>query len=241
MGSPMYQVATLQSLTRGDFYSNATIDQLLEHGDTGLGTFAAVDGEMIIIDGSCYRARADGSVALAKGTDSTPFAVATFLNKAASIAVKAGSNMQQLLEQLEQAAENAGVNNIYACRIDGSFKAVYARSEMKQEQQPYKTFAQVLATDQREFHFNNVSGSLIGVYFPPYMNGLNMPGWHIHFISDDRTMGGHVFDIAVDQAAGWMGKTDGFSMTIPEGEYFQKLNLTEVSKEEIASVEKAAK
>ena len=241
MVAPMYQVATLQSLTRGDFYSNCTVGDLLEHGDTGLGTFAAVDGEMIIIDGKCYRARADGSVSPAVADDGTPFAVATFLAKSIRLKIKGGSDMQQLLDCLEQAADAAGSNNIYACRIDGSFKAVYARSEMKQEHEPYKTFAQVLATDQREFHFNDVDGSLIGVYFPQYMAGLNMPGWHIHFISEDRTMGGHVFGLTVKQAQGYMGKTDGFTLKIPDSEYFQKLNLAEVSKAEIESVEKAGK
>ncbi len=36
-----------------------------------------------------------------------------------------------------------------------------------------------------------------------------------------------------------MGKTEGFSFLIPQTTFFQKLNLTDVSKEEIESVEKA--
>ena len=36
--------------------------------------------------------------------------------------------------------------------------------------------------------------SLVGVYFPDYMDGINMPGWHLHFLSEDRAKGGHVFD-----------------------------------------------
>ena len=52
----MYQVSTLQALMLG--YSRAVIpvSELLNHGNIGLGTFKDVDGEMIVLDGSCYRA-----------------------------------------------------------------------------------------------------------------------------------------------------------------------------------------
>ncbi len=239
MVTEMYQVSTLQALAKGDFYGNATIGELLKKGDIGLGTFKAVDGEMIVLDGKCYRAKADGTVKLAAADDSTPFASVTFLNK--DIIFKLGklANMNELLAKLNEAAKANGENNIYACRIDGKFSEVYARSEMEQKSEPYKTFAKVLETDQREFNFKNVSGTLVCVYFPKYMDGLNVAGWHVHFISDDRTQGGHVFNCALDEAVAYMGKTSGFTFSIPNTDYFQKLNLTDVSQEEIESVEKA--
>ncbi len=239
MVTTMYQVSTLQALTQGDFYGNATIGELLEKGDTGLGTFKDVDGEMIVLDGKCYRAKADGTVELAKDTDSTPFASVTFLNKSIAFNINEEQSMADVLTHLDAKVQAAGENNIYACRIDASFREVYARSEMKQ-QEPYKTFAKVLETDQREFKFKDVSGSLVCVYFPKYMDGLNMAGWHVHFISDDRSMGGHVFNFTLKEGRVQLGATSGFTFMIPKTEYFQGLKLTEVSKEEIASVEKAA-
>ncbi|WHX15610.1 acetolactate decarboxylase [Streptomyces malaysiensis subsp. malaysiensis] len=32
-----------------------TIGELLRHGDFGVGTFNHLDGEMVILGGSCYR------------------------------------------------------------------------------------------------------------------------------------------------------------------------------------------
>lgn len=61
----------------------------------------------------------------------------------------------------------------------------------------------------------------------------------MHFISDDRTMGGHVFNCALKEGTAYMGKTSGFTFLVPDTDYFQKLDLTDVSKEEIESVEKA--
>ena len=163
----------------------------------------------------------------------------TYLNKELTFDLKNIADMGGLLAKLDDVVKTHGENNIYACRIDGSFHEVYARSEMKQHREPYKTFAKVLETDQREFEFKNVSGSLVCVYFPQYMDGLNVAGWHVHFISDDRTMGGHVFDCSLQEGKAYMGRTEGFNFLIPKTRFFQKLTLTDVSKEEIESVEKA--
>lgn len=235
----MYQVSTLQALAKGDFYGNATIEELLTNGDIGLGTFEAVDGEMIVLDGVCYRAKADGTVEIADAGDATPFASVTYLNKNIAFELENIADMSELLAKLDEVGKAHGENNIYACRIDGYFNEIYARSEKKQHSEPYKTFAKVLETDQREFEFKNVSGSLVCVYFPQYMDGLNVAGWHVHFISDDRTMGGHVFGCSLQEGKAYMGRTEGFNFLIPKTRFFQKLTLTDVSKEEIESVEKA--
>lgn len=237
----MYQVSTLQALAKGDFYGNATIGELLKYGDTGLGTFKAVDGEMIVLDGECFRARADGTVEKAAATDSTPFASVTYLNKEHRFELSDATKMQDFLALMDAKVQKLGANNIYACRVDGVFSEVFARSEMEQKREPYKTFAKVLETDQRKFEFADVSGSLIAVYFPEYMDGLNVPGWHVHFISDDRTMGGHVFDFTMLKGSVAFGAASGFSFTIPTTKYFQSLKLTDVSQEEIESVEKASR
>lgn len=237
MVAQMYQVSTLQALTKGDFYSNCTIDRLLQKGNLGLGTFKDVDGEMIILDGICYRAKADGTVSVANADDSTPFASVTFFKPDLSLDVNEVLNFSHLQQQLYALIKPEGENYLYACRIDGHFTKVLARSEINQPE-PYIPFAQVLATGQREFEFQNVGGSLVGVYFPKYMNGLNMSGWHIHFISDDRTMGGHVFDCVLNDGIFKIGKLKSFELMIPDTEYFHSLKLEEVTTMDIEEVEK---
>ncbi len=56
----IYQASTLQALALGYTKPVITVRELLEHGDTGLGTFEHVDGEMIILDGVCYQAKGNG-------------------------------------------------------------------------------------------------------------------------------------------------------------------------------------
>ena len=40
--------------------------------------------------------------------------------------------------------------------------------------------------------FDDVDGTLIGFRFPAAMTSVNVPGWHFHFLSADRSRGGHV-------------------------------------------------
>ena len=69
-----YQVSTLQALALGFSKSVITVKELLRHGDMGLGTFEDVDGEMIVLDGKCYRAKNDGNVVPAEDERGVPFA-----------------------------------------------------------------------------------------------------------------------------------------------------------------------
>ena len=82
---PVYQISTLQSLILGNYYGCLYIEDLLKHGDTGIGTFHAVAGELIVIDGHCYRILADGSVIEAQPLDTTPFASIAYLEEGHTI------------------------------------------------------------------------------------------------------------------------------------------------------------
>lgn len=73
----LYQVSTIDALLEGLYDGELTIKELKEKGDTGLGTFNTLDGEMIVIDGEVYQIRADGLAYLADDTMRTPFAAVT--------------------------------------------------------------------------------------------------------------------------------------------------------------------
>ncbi|MBR0074165.1 MAG: acetolactate decarboxylase, partial [Synergistaceae bacterium] len=58
----LFQVALLQSLMQGEYDGVITVGELKHYGDTGIGTFQSVNGELIAVDGKVYRALWDGSV-----------------------------------------------------------------------------------------------------------------------------------------------------------------------------------
>ena len=88
MPNTMYQVSTLQALMMGDYEGHISIRALLKKGDTGLGTFDSLHGEMILLDGICYRALEDGHVEVSQEEDRSPFAVASFLKSVPLISLR---------------------------------------------------------------------------------------------------------------------------------------------------------
>ena len=58
----LFQASTIGALLDGAYEGDVSFAQLGEHGDLGLGTFNALDGEMIALDGGFYRADVDGRV-----------------------------------------------------------------------------------------------------------------------------------------------------------------------------------
>src|SRR4029079_7788282 len=93
------------------------------------------------------------------------------------------------------------------------FSAVLARSVPRQ-QRPYPPLAEVVR-HEREFTFTDVTGSLVGFRFPDYAQGINVPGYHLHFLSDDRTRGGHVLDCTVVEGELLVDHSSHLHMELP--------------------------
>ena len=110
------------------------------------------------------------------------------------------------------------------------------RSVEKQEK-PYKEFTDVAAADQKVFNHTDQTGTVVAVYFPKYMNELNMHGWHLHYLSDDKTKGGHVLGFNNFKGSGQIDEIHEFKMILPTDDSFAKMNFTENMTSKISSVE----
>lgn len=185
----MYQISTSAALVEGVGKGAVSSSTLLEHGDFGLGTFENLDGEMVILDRAIYQVRGDGSVKHRQDEFQIPFAVVTRFQEEASF----HSAAIQCLKDLELACDpHRESNNLfYALRIDGAFGTVHARAVSGISPGTKLVDA---ANEQKEFHFTNIEGTLVCLWSPSYSSAFNVPGYHFHFISKDRTKGGHVLD-----------------------------------------------
>jgi len=233
----MYQVSTLQALALG--YSKVVIKvgDLLKEGDTGLGTFEDVNGEMIVMDGHCYRADQDGNVTVVAPQTGVPFAAVAKLYGEQQFQLENMKDIASLRAELTQKIEERfGLNSMHIVRIDGVFEKVDARSEA-----PYRshhtTLKEILGKNQKAFIFENIRGALVGVYFPDYMDGINMPGWHLHFLSEDRSKGGHVFDVSIKEGAARVDKIGNIFINLPKDVAFDTYSLKQDLQAEIKSVE----
>ncbi len=232
------QVSLLQGLTFGDYHGSISAAELKTRGDIGIGTFDGLDGEMITLDGHIYRAAADGSVNEVSDDTMIPFSNVTFFDEDVREGLTGIADIGALQEKLNEKVDSLGKNRFYFIRIDGSFTEMNVRSEYAQKE-PYKPLAKVLETDQTFFDYENLNGTIVGLYCPPYMSDLNATGWHLHFISDDRTKGGHILGLKLDAAELKMDITDSFAMLLPDDEMFSNFDLTIDQSEDIEKVEKS--
>lgn len=128
------------------------------------------------------------------------------------------------------------MNSMHVVAVNGAFDSVSARSESAYKAD-HVTLKDMLATTQREFVFEGLPGTLVCVYHPDYMDGINAPGWHVHFLSQDRTRGGHVFDVSMAGGQAVMHKIDRIEIQLPATPAFDTYSLKDSSREEIAEVE----
>ncbi|MEJ7871040.1 MAG: acetolactate decarboxylase, partial [Rubrobacteraceae bacterium] len=73
----LFQTSTIDALLDGRYEGDVSFAELEAHGDFGLGTFEALDGEMIGLDGAFYQVKSDGRAYEVDKTMKTPFAVVT--------------------------------------------------------------------------------------------------------------------------------------------------------------------
>ena len=237
MCNKMFQVSTLHALVAGYTRGVITVKELESQGDVGLGTFAGVDGEMILLDGTCYRARHDGTVVRPAPDTGVPFASVASVKDGTAFQMGETRGIEALKHELTCKIDDAyALNSMHVAVVNGTFDSVSARSESAYHAD-HVTLKDMLATTQREFVFENLDGTLVCVYHPDFMDGINAPGWHVHFLSEDRTRGGHVFDLALASGQVVMHKIDRIEIQLPATPAFDTYSLKETSQKDIAEVE----
>lgn len=184
----LFQTSTIEALLGGSYDGDVSFAELEDRGDFGLGTLDALDGEMVALDGAFYQIKADGRAYAIDGRARTPFAVVTFFEPGLSRTLDATMDLTRLCAHVDRLV--GGTTACCAVRVDGRFEHVKTRSVPRQSK-PYPPLVDVVE-GQPTFELHDVPGSLVGFRFPDHARGLNVPGYHFHFITDDRSAGGHV-------------------------------------------------
>jgi acetolactate decarboxylase len=232
----LFQASTIAALLEGAYDGDLSFAELAEHGDLGLGTLNGLDGEMIALDGRFYRADVDGAVGEVDARAHTPFAVVTRFEAAIEAGIEGPLDHEGLLAQLDELIPVGAAS--CAIRLDGRFASVRARSVPRQIP-PYRPLTEVVA-EQHVFELVDVIGTMLGFRFPDYAEGIEVSGYHLHFVSDDRTRGGHVLDSRID--AGMRARLDPSSdlhVELPPGIELADPGLAESTHAAVERVERA--
>ncbi|MCP4376418.1 MAG: acetolactate decarboxylase [bacterium] len=228
-----WQYSTINALLEGVYDGQMTCGRVLQHGNFGLGTFNALDGEMVVIDAEIYKIGADGKALRMGPGEMTPFTLVTSFEPDMTFAIQcdSGTALEELLKS--KVPES---NLIQAIRIDGHFKYVKVRSVPKQKR-PYRPLAKIVE-DQSLFELENVRGTLVGFRIPSHFAGVNMPGYHFHFITEDRSRGGHVLKCQATLVEMKIAKIPEFHLILPETGDFLKAKLDGDRSAELEKAEK---
>lgn len=233
-GDSLTQVSTIDAILNGLYDGVITYGDLKEYGDFGIGTFEGLDGEMVAVDGKFYQIKADGVAYPVTDDITAPFACVIFFDVDCELTVWEGMNYTQVRDYLDESIQEKNI--FHAVKMEGTFSYVKTRSVPGQEK-PYPPLVEVTA-NQPTFEFHEIEGTIVGFYCPDYVEGLNVPGYHLHFITEDRTAGGHVLEFNIKDAELSVDYTSDLHIILPNTEEFNSLDLTEGRKEELEEAEK---
>jgi acetolactate decarboxylase len=207
----LFQTSTVDALLEGKYEGDVSFAELGARGDFGLGTLDALDGEMICLDGSFYQVKADGKAHPVDRKTRTPFAVVTVFEPDVAQTLSTPVDFEVLCDYLDGVIGGSAV--CCAIRVDGRFEYVKTRSVPRQHK-PYPPLVEVVA-NQPTFELRGVSGSLVGFRFPDYAQGLNVSGYHFHFITADRSAGGHVLGCTLARGELYIDREGDLRLELP--------------------------
>jgi acetolactate decarboxylase len=230
----LFQISTINALLDGDYTGSMTFGELKKHGTFGLGTFDALDGEMIGLEGGFYQIKANGVAYPVPESMTTPFAVVTVFDADTTLPAQDGMDYEGLQSYLDEVIPDKSI--FYAVKIDGTFNYIKTRSVPKQ-QEPYPPLVEVVK-EQTVFEFHDVRGTIVGFRCPDSAKGVNVPGYHLHFITEDRKAGGHLLACQLQDATIAIDYTSEFYMVLPQHESVQqRSDLSKDRSEELKKVE----
>lgn len=205
------------------FDGDLTVEKMKEYGDTGLGSFNMLDGEMVMIDGVAYQVREDGVITEGKDSDKIIYANAAFFEEESSINLTEVKDLESLKTELLQKLSSP--NFFYVFKIHGTFKTMKCGGLAKQER-PFDDGLDVLIPNRPVFEGENVTGTVVGFYCPDFIGNINAKGFHFHFISEDKKLGGHIMDFSFDDVLKvGIDKKTNYHFQLPDNDDFKNVGF----------------
>ena len=189
------QIGVIDGLLAGAYDGQVASGTLTRHGDVGIGTFDRLDGEMVVLDRHIYQVRSDGRVYSPPGKVTTPFATVVNFQPTATRKLGGGITFREFQRQLDGLLPNANVVCVF--RMTGTFRQMKTRSVAAQKK-PYVPLVEA-TRHQSVFELGRCRGTVVGFRLPHFVKGINVPGNHSHFLTENRQAGGHVLDFTMEE------------------------------------------
>ena len=222
----IFHYSVLKALDNGVLEGTLTATELLKHGDHGLGTFNQLNGEMIVLGGKVFRVAPDGEVLEAQDDVLIPYTIVSFFEP--EMTVTGGGNdhldYSSLISMMDTLLPSR--NQFYAFRITGEFSYIRCGGVHRQPRPYDRTLLEILA-DRPVYVKEDIHGTLVGFWCPAYIGDINTSGFHLHFLADDRSMGGHLIAFEASSLEIQFDDKSQYMIVLPETEAFKKARFRE--------------
>jgi acetolactate decarboxylase len=205
----LFRISTSGAHVAGVYDGQVSVKSILEHGNFGLGTFANLDAEMVVLEGQAFQVLGAGQVLEASPDAGVPFAVMTRFSPQVYVNCRPLANFKDL-EQCCDRYRLSG-NILYAIRLDGHFDRIRTRA--------------VGFPAQNEFSFTDIDGTLVGFWSPGLSSVFGVPGYQFYFISKDRKRGGLLLDVEAVRLSLRIESLTDFHIALSASETFLTADL----------------
>ena len=192
----LYQSTPLAYLQAGNYNTSITTGQFKSIGNFGIGTFDGFAGEAVMLDGAVYQITSNGKITR------PPDSAKLFFGSCMLFDVEKRFTMRNVpsYTDFQKALQAYFSTNLHirAIQVEGTFKSIRVSCVEKQTP-PYKPFSEA-SRQAKVYTWKEMRGTLVGIWTPPSVpEAVMAPGFHMKFISEDKTMGGHVVDFQADK------------------------------------------
>ncbi|PRD57389.1 acetolactate decarboxylase [Sphingobacterium gobiense] len=230
----LYNYGVIEAFIGGLYKGTLPIKDLKLKGDFGIGAPDMLDGELTMLDGKAYQTKASGETVQLDDVYKTAFSTVTFFKADTVFHVNNATEQTDLLEAIKN--ELSSVNGMYAIKITGEFNKMKTRAFPPVKKEPFPVLSTILDR-QQFFDIQNTAGTLIGYHLPEYLQGIQISGFHLHFLSADTKQGGHVLDFNGQNLKIEISELKSFELDIPTDHGFQNFKFRSKHDEALKRVE----
>lgn len=230
----LYQYGVADAFVGGLYKGTLLLKDVKLKGDFGLGAPDMLDGELTMLNGKVYQTKATGETVEPDKDFKTSMFFTTFFKADTVFSIDNPIGEKALLAELSEKLTNK--NGMYAIKITGKFDHIRTRAFPPVKSEPFPVITTIFDT-QKFFEFSDTEGTLIGYHLPEYLNGINSKGFHFHFLSTDKSQGGHVLDFTAKNLKIEIAKVKSFELDIPTDKDFQNFKFESKNNEALKRVE----
>jgi acetolactate decarboxylase len=232
----LFHAGVLTAFLGGLYDGHYPYSALKTHGDFGLGAPDKLDGEITIYGGSVFQTQHTGHTFEVADTAKTAYGFVHFFRPDQALPLTQPLGRRQVETLLDSLLPDA--NGMYALALEGTFRMVQTRAFPPVGEAPYAPLVTML-NKQRFFDFTQVPGVLVGYRLPALLGGVNIPGYHFHFVSLDRQGGGHVVAFTTQSVTVNIDSLRSYTVELPQTEAYKAFDSTKDRSAKMQSAERA--